>query len=105
MEAPAHPLLERLNLRQRRSRNHRQPHVSRRQVHHAAIDMIRNERAARAAFLPVRAEHEVVHNQLAPAAEKIGQRLLALRPVKRVGLLDLLPRQFPALLAQLVTQP
>src|SRR6266481_619660 len=105
MEPPAHALLEGLDLRQRRSRNHHQPDVSRRKMHQAAVDMVRNERAARAAFLPVRTEHEVIHNQLAPAAEKLGQRFLAFRPIEHVWLLYLLPGQLPALLAQLITQP
>src|SRR5260370_40320734 len=105
MEPPAHALLERLNLLQRRPRNHCKPHISRRQVHHAAVDMIRNERAARAALHPPGTEHEVIHNQLASAAEKIGQRLLAFRPIKHVSLLTLLPRQFSSLPAHVDATP
>src|SRR6266704_5136567 len=105
MEPPAHPLLERFDLRQRRPRNGHQPHVSRRKMHNTAVNMIRNERATRAAFHPRWTQHEVIHNQLASASEKIGQRFLALLSIKHVGLLHLLPRQLAALPAQLVTQP
>jgi len=47
----------------------------------------------------------VIHNQLASAAEKIGQRLLALRPIERVRFLYFLPRHLPPLPAQFVAQP
>src|SRR5712692_11617972 len=67
--------------------------------------MVRNERATWAAFHPLGTKHEVIHNQLASTAEKIAQRFLALRPIENVSLLNLLPRQFAALPAQLVAQP
>src|SRR6266478_8991055 len=105
MEPPAHALFECFDLSQRRARNHRQAHVSRRQVRHTAVEMIREVRATRAAFLPIRTEHEVVDDQLASAAEEIGKRLLAFWSIEDVGLLDLFPREFTALPAQLIAQP
>src|SRR6202040_2819808 len=60
MKTPAHALLERLDLRQRRSRNHHHPDVSRGEMYGAGVDMVGNERATRAALFPPRAEHEVI---------------------------------------------
>ena len=37
-------------------------------------DLVGHERAARAALFPSRAEHEVLHQQLAPAFEQVGER-------------------------------
>src|SRR5437667_7589003 len=105
VKPPAHALLERLDLPKRRPRNHRQPNITRRQMHHTAFNMVGNERATRAPFRPPRTEHEVIHNQLAFAAEKIGQRLLALRSIEDIGLLNPLPRQLATLLAQFVAKP
>ena len=71
IEPPAHPFLERLDLGQRRSRNHHHGDVACRQVRKGAVDMVGHERAARAALLPIRSEHEVVDNQLAASGEEI----------------------------------
>src|ERR1051325_10918160 len=51
----------------------------------------------RATFLPARSEHEVVNNELALAAEQIGERHLARRPVENVFLFDFEPRQLATL--------
>src|SRR5919198_4564441 len=75
------------------------------EVHESAVDMIDQERAAPATLLPPRTEHEVVHDQLASAAEEVGERLLPFRSVKHVILLDLDPGQFTPLSAQLIAQP
>ena len=56
-------------------------------------------------LVPVRAEHEVVDDELAPGAEQTGQRLLAVRAVEDVCLLDLLPGKRPSQPAQLVALP
>ena len=45
-------------------------------------------------------EHEVLHQQLAPAFEQIGERAPALGRVEHVVLLDAHPRQRAALGAQ-----
>src|SRR5260370_9726004 len=67
--------------------------------------MVGQEGAARAPLLPARAEHEVVHDQLASAVEELSQRRLARRPLEAIGLVHLHPRQRAARGAQLVAQP
>jgi hypothetical protein len=47
----------------------------------------------------------MVNDQLAPPLEQLRQSFLAPGPVENVILVDTLPGQFPALLAQLVAQP
>ena len=42
-----------------------------------AVEMIGEVGAARAAFAPIRAEHEVIDDQLAPPIEEIAERLFA----------------------------
>jgi hypothetical protein len=66
---------------------------------HRAVEMIGQQRTARTAFFPVGAEHEVIDDQLALAAEQIGQRLLAARSLEYVALVHALPGQFAALAA------
>jgi hypothetical protein len=74
------------------------------QVDDDAIEVVDPEGAALAALVPARVEHEVVDDELVAALEEVGQRLLAPGPVEDVVLLHLLPRQLPALLAELVAQ-
>jgi hypothetical protein len=59
--------------------------------------MVGQHGATGAAFLPFRAEHEVIHNRLAALIEQVGKGHLSARAVEDVVLLDLLPRQFTAL--------
>ena len=47
----------------------------------------------------------MVDDQLASPVEQLRQSLLAAGSVENIILVDALPRQFPALLAQLVAQP
>src|SRR5271169_1305586 len=68
-----------------------------------AVEMIGKQRTARAALCPVGAEHEVVDDQLAFAAEQVGQGPLAVGTVEHIIFLDLLPRKFAAFAAQGVT--
>jgi hypothetical protein len=53
-------------------------------------------------LLPSRTEHEVIDDELALAAEQVGERLLAARSVENIILFDFFPRQLAALLAQRV---
>jgi len=76
---PAHAPLEFFDLGERRARDHDEGHVALRKMDHPAVEMIGQERTARAAFFPVGAEHEVIDDQLALAAEQIGQRRSAHR--------------------------
>src|SRR5882762_3450941 len=103
LEAPAHTLLERLDLGQWRSRNHNQRNVAIRQMNQTSVKMIGHKRAAWAAFFPSRTEHEVVHNQLASAVEEFGERLLSVRTIEHILLFNFLPWQFAALPAQFIS--
>ena len=40
------------------------------------VGVIHVKRAARATFVPLRTEHEVIHNELTSTLEEIGERLL-----------------------------
>src|SRR5438093_13705724 len=53
-----------------------------------------------AALVPIRAEHEVINDEPALAAEQLAERHLAIRPVKDVFLFDLHPRQLATFLIQ-----
>jgi hypothetical protein len=99
---PAHALLERFDLGQRRSRNRHQRHVVMLEMDESAVDVIGLERAADAAFLPSRAEHEMIDDQLAASIEEVGERLLAVRPIEQIGLFDPDPGQLAALPCHLV---
>src|SRR5437870_9401096 len=76
-----------------------------REVQVGAVDMIGQERAARALLVPLRTEHEVIDDQMAAPVEEVGERLLAVRPRQHVGLFDLDPGQLAALSAQFIAQP
>src|SRR5205823_3356786 len=102
VEAPAHPLLVGRDLRERRTRDGDHGHVSVLQMLHGRLEVVRPERADRTALLPVRAEHEVIDEQLAAAVEEISQRLLAVWALEDVLLLDRLPGKALSLLRQLV---
>src|SRR3954467_12204356 len=71
----------------------------------ASVDVIGQERATLASFHPTRTEHEVVHDQLAPAIEQVCERHLAVRSVEQIVLLHFDPWQFAAAPAQLITLP
>ena len=103
-ELPAHALPEALDLGQRRARDGDERDVAVRQVHGHAVGVVGHERAARAALLPAGAEHEVLHQQLAPALEQVGERAPALGRVEDVVLLDALPGQGAARAGDLVAQ-
>src|SRR5215469_15646877 len=78
LKLPAHPLLERLDLGKGRSRNCDQGHIALLEVDDAGIEVISRHRAAWTTLLPVRAEHEMIHNQLAASVEEVGQGLTSL---------------------------
>jgi len=75
-----------------------------RQVNVHAVDVIGHEGAARAALLPSRGEHEVLHQQLAATVKQFGERAPALGRVENVVLVDAHPRQRAALAGDLVAQ-
>jgi hypothetical protein len=70
------------------------------QVHDDAVEVVGPTRAVRAAFVPLRGEHEVIDDQLAAAVEELRQRPLAVPSFEHVRLLDALPGQRAAFLTQ-----
>src|SRR5262249_3956767 len=92
-------------LGQGRARHRDERHVAMLEVQASAVDMVGPERAAHAAFLPSRPEHEMLDDQLAASAEEVGERLLSVGSVEHVSLLDLHPRQLAPLGAQAIAQP
>src|SRR3978361_1388505 len=66
------------------------------------VDMIGDERAARADLIRTWCQHEMIDGELALAAEQVAERAVALGSFKDIGLLDLGPWQLPALGAQFV---
>ena len=71
-KAPAHAPLEGLDLGERRAGDGDERHVALGEVDVGAVEMIGEEGATRTAFLPVRAEHEMVDDELASAVEQLG---------------------------------
>ncbi len=57
------------------------------------VEMVAELRAARAAVLPVRREHEVIDDQPPAALEQLAERLPAGRRVEGIGLVDRRPGQ------------
>ena len=84
-ERPAHPLAERGELLVRRPGHRDQRGVAHVQLPQPA-DPVGGGGAARAALVPVRAEHEVVHHQLRPALEQVEQADRPVRALERVRL-------------------
>ncbi|MCY1403490.1 hypothetical protein D9M71_186740 [compost metagenome] len=64
------------------------------------VDVVGEEGAAGATFLPVGAEHEVVDDQGAATVEQVGQGFPAVRPFEGVDLVDTDPGQRPPLGAE-----
>ena len=102
-EAPAHALPVVLPFLKRRARDRHQRHVAVAPMHHGAVVVVRPERAARAAFVPIRPEHEVIYEELVSVGEQVGQRFLASGPHENIRLVNFHPRQPASLLAQGVT--
>jgi hypothetical protein len=69
-----------------------------------AVKVIDDVGASGAAFLPARAEHEVIDDQLAAAVEKIGKSFSSGGGFKYVGLFHFFPGKFAALAAEFIAQ-
>src|SRR4030095_3577326 len=102
VEAPVHAALEGFDPRQGRARDGYERQIAMLEMPARAVDMVGAERAADAAFLPVRPEHEMLDHELAAPVEQVGERHLATRPVEYIGLVDLHPGQLAALGTELV---
>jgi len=74
------------------------------QMRQRAVEVVGQERAAGAALVPVRSEHEVIDDQLAAAVEQVCERAAARRRGERVALVEPRPRQRPALCDQRVAR-
>src|SRR3546814_13321291 len=79
-KAPAHAPLEGGNPLVGRARDGDERKVRVLEVLARRIDMVGLEGAAGATLLPVRAEHEVLHDELAAPGEAIAQRDRPVRP-------------------------
>src|SRR5450755_3590385 len=101
-EAPAHPPLVCLQLRERGSRHRAERDVVIREVDDGAVEAVRDRRAARAPCCVVRAEHEVIDEQLRASGEEIREGRCAGVGVEAVFLVDSNPGQLLALPRQFV---
>src|SRR5215469_3018891 len=99
-EGPAHALFVGGDLADRRAGDRGEGDVAGAQVDGGAVEAVGPERAVRAAGVPLGREHEVVDDELAAAAEQVGQGQLPVRPVEDVVLGDFLPGQVAALPGQ-----
>src|ERR1700730_9628583 len=104
-EAPAHPLLVRPQLRERRPRHRRKRDVVVGQVDDQAVEPVRNRRAGRASRRVVGPEHEVVDKKLRSPSEEVRQRGAPLVGLESVLLVDPNPRQLLPPPRQLVAAP
>ncbi len=93
LEPPAHASLKPFDLGLRRPRDRDECDVVMFKVDTSAVDMIGQKRAAFAALLPSRSEHEMVDNQLAASIEQVGQPLLSVWAIELVLFVDLEHRQ------------
>src|ERR671916_782839 len=93
-DVPALLALPALELGQRRPRHHGVARVAGVEVlEEAGRELVGPRRAAGAAVLPRRVEHEVVDDELVPPVEQVAQADGALRALQRVVLVDLDHRQ------------
>ena len=102
---PPHPLLVGLQLRERRPRHRRKSDVVVRQVDDEAVESVRDRRAGRTPLRIVRAEHEVVDEELRAPSKEVGQRGAPFIGVETVRLVDPNPRQLLTTPRQLVAAP
>jgi hypothetical protein len=68
------------------------------------VEPVGDGRTARTTFVPVGVEHEVVHEQLRPAVEQVGERGFAAFGVEEVVLVDPHPRQLAPLAGNVVVE-
>src|SRR5207245_6744211 len=102
LEAPPHSLLEPCDLGERGARDRDEAGIAVLQVDDYRVEVVGPEGARWASLVPLRREHEVIHDELAPALEQVGEGFLPVRPVEGVGPIGFLPREGAALPAQRV---
>src|ERR1700722_11997987 len=69
------------------------------------VNVVRPERAAVTAFLPVGTEHEVLNDQLAAAGEQVAEGFPSVWPIENVRLLRSHPRQLASLTGKFIAGP
>src|SRR5258708_2393667 len=104
-EAPAHPLLVRLQLRERSPRHRAERDVVIGEVDDGAVEAVRDRRAGRTACRVLGPEHEVVDEELRTSSEEIGEGHCVLVGLEAVLLVDPDPGQFLPPPRQLVALP
>src|SRR5207247_8399813 len=104
-EGPPHPRLVGLDLVDRRLRHGHRLDVVILEMDDEAVEAVRDRRTRRTAGRVLRAEHEVVDEQLRPPSEQIGERSAAFVRLEAVVLLDADPRELLSLSRQLVATP
>jgi hypothetical protein len=77
-------------------------HIPLVEVPHAAVEVVGDQRAAFAAGVPVRTEHEVVDEQLRASGDELRQRPRPLGGVELVELFDRHPGELAAHSCELV---
>lgn len=103
VEGPAHAAFERLEFGEGGAGDGDHGDVVVGQVLVGAVDVVGEEGAALAAFCPAGAEHEVVDDQLAAAAEQVGEAQFAVGTLEAVGFVDFYPGQGAAFGAEFVS--
>jgi hypothetical protein len=73
-------------------------------MHDESIIVVGPEGAALAPFLPIRAEHEVLDDELTFPRKELVQALLSVQPLEDILFVDADPRQSATLRAQLIAQ-
>src|SRR5436309_9654344 len=104
-EAPTHPALVRLQLRDRRARDGSEGNVVVGQVDHRAVEAIGNRGTRRTAGRVVGPEHEVVDEELRAPSEEVCQRGAPFIGLESVLLVDPDPWQLLTSPRQLVAAP
>ncbi len=102
---PSHPLLVRLQLRERRPRHRRKRDVMVRQVDGEAVEPVRDRRAGSTPRRVVGPEHVVVDEELRAPSEEVCQRGAPFIDLESVLLVDPDPRQVLTSPRQLVAAP
>ena len=74
------------------------------QMRNDAVEVVGPERAALAARLPLRREHEVIHDELRRGAEQVGERQASARAFELIRLVDTFPGQLAPGLREFIAQ-
>src|SRR5258708_24723148 len=104
-ERPPHPLLVRLQFRERSPRHRAERDVVIGEVDDGAVEAVRDRRAGRTACRVLGPEHEVIDEELRASSEEIGEGRCALVGLEAVLLVDANPGQLLPPPRQFVATP